>query len=246
MLKENKSSTENKMRVEIWSDVMCPFCFLGKHKFEESLLKFPEKDRVEVIWKSFQLNPDLKTDTSVSIYDYLSEIKGFRIEQAKLLNMQLADSAKEYGIEFNFDKVVVANTFRAHNFLHYAKKQGKQSQAEESLFRAYFSEGKNVDDISVLNEIGRGLGLENEQLEEVLKNSTYYDDVRRDIYEAHQLGIRGVPFFVFNNKYGVSGAQDSAIFLQVIEKAYAEWHQSNSKEIKEVIKGESCGLEGNC
>ena len=234
------------MNVEIWSDIMCPFCYLGKRKFENALAIFHERDNVNVIWKSFQLNPDLKTDTSITIYEYLSRIKGIEIEQAKELNDHVSDSAKKVGLEYNFDKVVVANTFKAHILLHFAKKQGKQDETKERLMKAFFTDGKNVDDIPTLIDIGKEAGLNVDSLYEALKSETYADEVMEDIYEAQQFEIHGVPFFVFDRKYGISGAQESYILLQTLEKSFTEWRRNKPEKQLEVIQGESCNTDGNC
>ena len=234
------------MTIEIWSDVMCPFCYLGKRKFENALTQFAEKDSVNVIWKSFLLNPDLKTDTSISIYEYLSKAKGIGIEQAKEMNKHITQSGKLVDVEYNFDKVIVANTFKAHILLHCANNQGKQNEVKERLLKAFFTEGRNVDDISVLLEIGNEAGLKTDTLAEALDNESYIDEVREDIYEAQQFGIRGVPFFVFDRKYGVSGAQETPVFLETLKKSFAEWRKMNPEIHMEIIHGESCDIDGTC
>lgn len=208
-----------KINVEIWSDVMCPFCYLGKHKFENALAQFAGKNEVELEWKSFQLNPELVTDTTISIDQYLADIKGFPVEQARQMNNRLTNAGKAIGLEYNFDKIVVANSFRAQNLIHFAKEQGKQNEIEERLFKAYFTEGKNVDDIPTLVILATETDLKIDGLYEVLENQTYSDNVQKDIAEARQLGIHGVPFFIFNRKYVVSGAQDSSVFLETLKKA---------------------------
>lgn len=234
------------MKVEIWSDVMCPFCYLGKHKFENALNQLAEKEHIEVEWKSFQLQPDLKTDTSISIDEYLAREKGFPIERARQMNHQLARSGKELGLEYNFDKAVVANTFKAHNLLHFSKEQGKQNETEEKLFEAFFSAGKNIDDIPTLLEIGKDIGLRTDGLKEVLENEAYADKIHEDIYEAQQIGVRGVPFFVFDRKYGVSGAQETSVFLQTLEKAFGEWKKDHPGAFMETMEGPSCTPDGAC
>ena len=239
-------TTTKRMNIEIWSDVMCPFCYLGKRKFENALAMFPEKDKVNVIWKSFLLNPDLKTDTSISIYEYLSREKGFDIEEAKEMNGHITQSARLVGLDYNFDKVIVANTFKAHILLHYAGKQGLQNDVKERLLKAFFTDGRNVDDITTLLEIAIEAGLKTNALAEALENESYVDEVREDIYEAHQFGIRGVPFFIFDRKYGVSGAQESPVFLQTLEKSFSEWRKTNPEIGLEIIGGESCSADGTC
>ena len=236
----------NKMTVEIWSDIMCPFCYLGKRKFEAALEKFPEKENVSIVWKSFQLNPRLETDTTITIHQYLSDIKGIYPSRARALNETVSASAREFGLEYNFDKAVVANTFRAHILLHFAKRQGKQGEVEENLFRAYFTEGKNVDDPETLRELGRNAGLNVDNLASAMEDESFIDEVREDIYEASQLDIRGVPFFVFDRRYGISGAQEPELFLQTLNKAHSEWRKKNPGALPWVEQGESCSIDGEC
>jgi len=213
----------DRMQVEIWSDVMCPFCYIGKRKFEKALAQLPDQDNIQVVWKSYQLAPDMVTDPNLNIHQYLAEHKGMSVNAAKALNDQVTQLAAEVGLVYNFDQSVVANSFHAHRFTHFAKQYDKQLEAEEKLFQAYFTEGKNIDDYATLVQLGTEIGLDAELLHLALTNGSYADDVRSDIYEAQQIGVRGVPFFVIDRKYAVSGAQESATFQQALEKAYAEW-----------------------
>ncbi len=219
-------STQNKMTVEIWSDVMCPFCYIGKRKFEAALVEFPNRDNIQLVWKSFQLAPEMKTDTTKSIHEYLSEHKGFSLQEAKQMNDHVTQLASEVGLIYNFDKSIVANSFNAHRFTHFAKQNGKQNEAEEKLFQAYFTEGKNIDNYSTLIQLGAEIGLDTTALKTVLESEMYADEVKQDVYEAKQVGVRGVPFFVFNRKYAVSGAQESQLFLQTLEKSFTEFQKS--------------------
>ena len=212
-----------KMKIEIWSDVVCPFCYLGKHKFENALAQFAGSDNIEVEWKSFQLNPGLVTDTTISIHQYLSEVKGYPVEQALKMNERFSVSGKVFGLEYNFDKIIVANSYMAQNLIHFAKNQGKQNEIEERLFEAYFTEGKNIDDVSILVLLATETGLNVEGLEQALENRTFDKQVQKDIDEASQLGIHGVPFFVFNGKYAVNGAQETSVFLDTLKKSYSAW-----------------------
>ncbi len=220
------NSTQDKMTVEIWSDVMCPFCYIGKRKFENGLSQFAGKDNVQVIWKSFQLSPDMKTNPGKNINQYLTEHKGISLQEAKRMNDNVTELAKKVGLVYNLDTAIVANSFNAHRFSHFAKQYGKQDEAEERLFSAYFTEGKNTDDLSTLIELGKEIGLDAETLKIALNEDTYADEVKADIREAHQMGVRGVPFFVFDRKYAVSGAQDSQVFLQTLEKSFSEWRKA--------------------
>lgn len=242
----NNNAMANKMKVEIWSDIMCPFCYIGKRKFETALAQFPKKDRVEVEWKSFQLSPDMKTDPGKNINDFLAEHKGMSVEQAKQMNDQVTQMAKQVGLTYRFDISVVANSFNAHRFLHFAKQHGRQNEAEELLFRSYFTDGKNIDDYPTLISLGTEIGLDAAALKTALENGMYADDVRADIHEAQQIGVRGVPFFVFNRKYAVSGAQESQAFLETLQKAYDEWSKANPEISLEITEGQSCLPDGEC
>lgn len=215
-------TTTHKMQIEIWSDIMCPFCYIGKRKFEAALAQYEHKDDVQITWKSYQLSPDMVTDPNKNINQFLAEHKGISVEEAKRMNEYVTGMAAQVGLTYNFDKTIVANSFNAHRFAHFAKQFGKQDEAEEKLFAAYFSEGKNLDDYEVLIALGKQIGLDPAALKVALETGAYADDVDQDIREAEQLGLRGVPFFVFDRKYGVSGAQDSRVFLDTLEKAFSD------------------------
>jgi len=221
------STIKSKMKIEIWSDVVCPFCYIGKRKFEAALSDFKHASDVEIIWKSYQLSPEMKTIPGKSIHQYLSEHKRISLSEATAMNSQVAGWAMQVGLQYHFDKAIPANTFRAHRFSHLAKQHGVQNEAEEKLFSAYFTEGKNIDDLETLVQIGTEIGMEASSVKEVLESDKYADAVRSDIQEAYSLGLRGVPFFVFDRKYSVSGAQDSKVFLTTLEKAYESWRKEN-------------------
>lgn len=243
---QNMVTKQNKMVVEIWSDIMCPFCYLGKRKFENAMAIFPDSKHIEVVWKSFQLMPHIKTDTNLNIHEFLSREKGFPKEQAIRMNEQIALGGKQVGLLFNFDRVVIANTFNAHQFLHEAKKQGRQNEAEERLFEAFFTEGKNIDDFFTLKELGKDIGLNTDNLAPNLQNNVHADGIKADISEAQKLGVRGVPFFVFDRKYAISGAQESPVFLQTLEQAFTEWKNVNPGALLKVSEGASCKSNGSC
>lgn len=210
---------ENTITLEIWSDIACPFCYIGKRKLEAALAEFSHRDKVNIHWKSFQLSPDLVTQPGLSIHEFLATHKGFSTEQAQQMNAQVTERAAANGLNYQLDNIIVANTMKAHCFAHFAGQQGKQAEAEEALFRAYFTEGKNIDDIPTLLQIGTDIGLNIHHLEDTLRDGTLVDLVREDIYDAQQLGVRSVPCFVFNRKYAIAGAQDSSLFLQTLQKA---------------------------
>jgi predicted DsbA family dithiol-disulfide isomerase len=234
------------MKVEIWSDVMCPFCYIGKRRFENALQHFEHKDEIEIEWKSFQLNPDMVTDPNINIDQYLADAKGFSIDRARQLNAQVTQMAAEAGLTYNFDKAIVANSFNAHRYGHLAKKHGLGIEAEEQLFKAYFTDGKNIDDLDTLAGLGQELGLDAAEVKQTLEGNAYADEVKHDIAQAQYYGIQGVPFFVLDNKYAVSGAQAVPVFEETLEKAFAEWQKENPKPKLEIIEGESCGPDGDC
>jgi predicted DsbA family dithiol-disulfide isomerase len=235
-----------KMKVEIWSDVMCPFCYIGKRRFEEALKTFPKKDEIAMEWKSFQLNPHLKTDPSININEYLADAKGWTLDYARRMNNNVTEMAAEVGLTYDFDKAVVANSFNAHRLSHLAKKHGLGEAMEEALFKAYFTEGKNIDDTDTLAGLAVAIGLDADEVKKTLESDAFGDGVKHDIAEAQYLGIHGVPFFVFNDKYGISGAQAIPVFTQTLEKSFAEWQAENPKPSLTVIEGESCSPDGDC
>ncbi|WP_417370638.1 DsbA family oxidoreductase [Gelidibacter japonicus] len=209
------------MTITIWSDIRCPFCYIGKRKLENAMSQFKHKDDIIVEWKSFELDPNLRTDTSINTLDYFVN-KGANKDQISQMFANATAMAKEVGIEFNLDEAVVANSFNAHKLMHAAKKINKQNEAKELLLKAHFTDGKNIDDLDVLVTIGTSLGFEAEDIEKQLKDPALDKNVAADQIQAKQIGITGVPFFVFNNKHALSGAQPEEIFLEALEKAYIE------------------------
>jgi len=216
------------MKIEIWSDVVCPFCYIGKRKFESALAQFENSNKIEVTWKSFQLDPNTKFKEGNTIYDNLADSKGWTVDYAKNVTKQVVEMAKAEGLEFNFDKAIPANTFNAHRLIHLAANHKLQEQAEEALFKAYFIEGKNVEDTQTLISIGLLIGLSQDDLKKLFAGEAYTNDVENDIYEARQVGVKGVPFFVVDRKYAISGAQPVDVFLKTMERAWSEKPVENS------------------
>lgn len=229
-----------KMKVEIWSDVMCPFCYIGKRKFEAALAKFEHREHIEVVWKSFQLQPDMKTDPNKSTIEHLAESKGWTLAYTRQVTANVTQMAKEVGLVYDFDKAVVANSFDAHRLSHYAKSKGKGDAMEEQLFKAYFCDGKNTADHTTLTQLAVAIGLNEKEVKQVLASNAYADAVRQDIYESQQIGVTGVPFFVFNNQYAVSGAQQTEVFLNTLRKAWSE------SEKADTVQGAVCKPDGSC
>jgi len=232
------------MKINIWSDIRCPFCYIGKRKFEKALEKFSHKDEVEVIWRSFQLDPKLQTQTDKSVYEHFAEHKGMSLKYAEQMHNRAAQIAKEVGLQFNFDKAVVANSFNAHRLIQFAKTKGLGNAAEEKLFKAYFTEGKNIDDIPTLVKTGTAIGLDEKELKEVLASDAFAEEVQRDELTALSVGVAGVPFFVFNDKYAVSGAQPVDTFLRTLEISWEEFEKENGSLI--TMEGETCSVDGTC
>lgn len=209
------------MKVEIWSDVMCPFCYIGKRNFEAALAQFEHRDAVEVSWHSFQLDPNLRAPKGTSVYAYLAERKGQTLAWSEQMHAQVVESARAVGLDYRFDKAVIANSFDAHRLLQLAKTVGRDDQAEERLFRAYFTEGEDIADHATLQRLGTEIGLEASQVGEVLEGNLFATAVQEDGALAHALGATGVPFFVFDRRYGVMGAQPPATMLRALQNAFA-------------------------
>ena len=235
-----------KMKIEIWSDVMCPFCYIGTRKIEKAIDQFPQKSQVEIEWKSFQLNPNMETDTSKNVIEYLAEVKGIPLEQAKAMNNHVTQMAAGMGLTYNMNEAVVANSFNAHRFTHFAKTKGKQLEAEEALFKAYFTDGLNTDDLNTLAELSQSIGIPKKETLNMLNSNQFADEVNQDILESRQLGVQGVPFFVFDRKYAISGAQEDQVFTNTLAKAFEEWQTAQEKPKLKVVEGESCKPDGNC
>jgi predicted DsbA family dithiol-disulfide isomerase len=210
------------MKVDIWSDVRCPFCYIGKRKFELALEKFPHRERIKVEWHSFELDPEAETKPGLDAATQLARIKGQTREWAVQMNEQVSKIAAEVGLQFNIADAVVANSFNAHRLIQLAKSVHLDDQMEELLFIAYFIDGKNIDDTKVLTEIGLAAGLEKVAVEGMLNGFEFSNEVRADEQIAQQIGISGVPFFLFDQKLAVSGAQSPETFLAAMKEAWPE------------------------
>jgi protein disulfide-isomerase len=211
------------MKVEIWSDIMCPFCYIGKRHFELALKELDFANELEIEWKSFQLDPTIpKMENPVNAYQYLADAKGISFEKSKTMHDNVVVSAQRVGLTYNFDKAIVANSFDAHRLIQLAKTVGKGDLAEEALFLAYFTEGIDMANIDSLKSIGLEIGLTESELNRVLDTDEYSYDVNQDIQEGQNLGLRGVPFFVIDRKFGISGAQPVEIFVETLKKAKSD------------------------
>lgn len=234
------------MKIEIWSDVLCPYCYIAKRRLEQALDQFEHSDNIELEWKSFQLQPGAETRPEKNPAEHLAEVKGWSIEQTDQMFRRVTDMAAEEGLEFNMNDAIVANSFNAHRFAHYAKTQGKGDEAEETLFKAYFTDGKNIDDTDTLVALGKEIGMNAEETRKVLESDQYSNAVRQDIKTAQNIGIRGVPFFLFDRKYAISGAQQSEVFLKALNKSWSEWKNEQQPVELAAKEGEACDIDGEC
>jgi predicted DsbA family dithiol-disulfide isomerase len=209
------------MQVEIWSDVVCPFCYIGKRQLDAALAEWPQRDRVEVVWRSFQLAPDTRTDPTRNALQSLAEKKGWTLEYAREAMAAVINRASAIGLTLDYDRATVANTFDAHRLGHYAAAHGKGDEIAERLFKACFVDGRNVGDHATLVELTVEAGLPEAGARAMLDSDQFATDVRRDIDEARRFGIAAVPCFVFDRKFAVSGAQGSSVLLQALRQSLA-------------------------
>jgi protein disulfide-isomerase len=208
------------MKIEIWSDIMCPFCYIGKRHFEAALTQIGSTIPIEIEWKSFQLDPTIpKMTERVNVYQYLADSKGMSFDQSKAMHENVIVMAKNAGLNYNFDIATVSNSFDAHRLIQYAKTKGLGNEVEESLFAGYFTNGLDMSDLNALQEIGVSIGLDAEGLKVVLESDAFTTEISQDIQEGQRIGVRGVPFFVIDGKFAISGAQPVEVFVDAMEKA---------------------------
>ncbi len=216
------------MKVEIWSDVVCPWCYIGKRRFESALAQFAHRDQVEVIWRSYQLDPHAPRRSEQKTIEMLAQKYGVSVEQAAKMQERVSAIAAQEGLEYHLDQTRHENTFDAHRLLHLAAERGLQAEAEERLFRAHFTEGAALGDAETLARLAAEVGIAEDDARAVLDSDAYADAVRADIKRARMFGIQGVPFFAVDEQYGVSGAQPSELLREVLEQAWAESLKSRS------------------
>ncbi len=230
------------MKVEIWSDVACPWCFIGKRRFEAALAEFPHRAAVDVQWRSYQLDPALPEHYDGTEQDYLSTRKGMAPDQVQQMFSHVTEVAKGEGLAYDFDSVVVANSFTAHRLIHLAATQGVQDAAKERLLSDHFEHGRDIGNQDYLAALGHDLGLPQAEVAELFTSDKYAADVRFDFEEARALGISGVPFFVIDRKFGLSGAQPAATFTEALTRA---WEDANPLVLVDAANaGEACGPDG--
>jgi len=210
------------VKVEIWSDVVCPWCFIGKRRFETALDRFEHRADVEVEFRSFELNPNAEFQPEGTLEEALARKYGVSLEQAHAMNARVVDAAAGEGLQYRFDIARRGNTFDAHRLIHLAAADGLQAAMKERLMAAYFMEGRAIGDRDTLVELAGEVGVDPGRARAALDSDEYADDVRADEREAAELGITGVPFFVINRRYGVSGAQPPEVMLKALAAGWEE------------------------
>ncbi|MGM0876902.1 MAG: DsbA family oxidoreductase [Bacillota bacterium] len=214
------------MQIEVWSDIICPFCYIGKRRLEVALSKFLHREEVTIEYRSFELNPDAQINYDEDNTELLAKKYGTSKEQIIAMNQQLTEQAKEVGLTYHLDKIRPTNTFDAHRLIQFAKQIGKENEMVERLFKAYFTEVRHVGEAKTLIEIAVEVGLDEHEVQSLLNSNQFEADVRAQEQDAQQIGVTGVPFYLINRKYAISGAQPSEAFLEVMEKV---WHEEQER-----------------
>ncbi len=227
------------MHVEIWSDIACPWCYVGKRRFEAALADVEHRDGVQVTWRSFELDPGAPAERPVSGAEHLAEKYGSSVEQARGMQARMTEVAAGEGLAFDFDRARGGNTFDAHRLVHLAAEHGRQDAMEERLMRAYLTEGELMSDHAALARLAAEVGLPAEEIDALLASDRFADAVRDDERTGAALGIRGVPFFVVDRQFGASGAQPPEALGELLRHA---WEARSPLEV--VTTGDRCGVDG--
>lgn len=239
-----------KMKVEIWSDIACPYCYIGKRKFENALTKFAHSDEVELVWHSYELNPDLpKKALGKSYYEYFAEIHHSTVEEVKADLRELVDLAKSVGLDYHFEKLVITNTSDALRLVKLAKKYKLATEAEEVLFKAYFVDGENISDRATLVRLGTSIGLSEDEIVKLLDGDEFIVDIEADIrYSEDELDLEYIPFYLFNGKDIIQGSLAEEEYIEVLNKSYNFWKENGASKGGggDRHKGRACSPDGTC
>ena len=227
------------MKIDIWSDVICPWCYIGKRHVESAIEQFEHGSETEVVWHSFELNPNAPVASDLDLATGLAQKFGVSVAEAEVMNARMTEMAARDGLEFNLDVARPGNTFDAHRLLHLAAERGLQGELKERFMAAYFTEGAPVSDPDTLARLAISVGLDATEVGDVLAGTAYADEVRADEEHAGDLGVSGVPFFVIDGKFGVPGAQSSAVLLDTLERA---WTKAHPIEIVQPAAGADAGV----
>jgi predicted DsbA family dithiol-disulfide isomerase len=212
------------VQIEVWSDVVCPWCYIGKRRLETALERFPHRDQVEVVWRSFQLDPSIPEGVTKPTLPDLAAKYGASVEQMAANLKRVEDLAAAEGLDYHLADGVSGNTLLAHELLHLATERGLGGRLKERLLHAHFEEGRSVFDVDSLVALGAEVGLDEDEARGALTDRRYADAVQQDIATAQALGATGVPFFVVDRTYGAAGAQPPELLLQILERAWADAH----------------------
>ncbi|MFA6887254.1 MAG: DsbA family oxidoreductase [Fermentimonas sp.] len=237
-----------KMKVEVWTDIMCPYCYIGKIHYEKALQQFDHADEVELEWKAFQLNPDLPDNgKGIPVSEYLTQQVGYHEEGIKSMYDSLRILSEEAGVVFNLPNAVAANTRDAHRLIKMAANKGMDTFVLGKLSKAYFEEGKDYSNRDLLVSIGKEAGFEEEEIITMLNSDEYKYEIKQDMQEAGNLGFDTVPTFLMDRRQAIVGSEPVQLFLDVLNKAYKAWKERNKEVSKpEVLKGKSCSIDGTC
>lgn len=240
-----------KMIIKVWSDIACPYCYIGKRRMEAALEQFKHSDEIELEWHSYELNPDLpKRALDKNIYQFMAEQFNVTEEEQKRSMQKLASLAKSTGLDYNFDRLVVTNTNDALRLIKLANVYHLADEAEEVLFKAYFSDGKNISDKAVLIDLGTSIGLSEKEIVDMLQGDTFINDIKEDvIYSEEKLNLQYIPFYLFNNKDVIQGSLTVDEYVEVLEKSYNDWklHGVASPDNEgDRISGKACSIDGVC
>ena len=234
------------MHVEVWSDVVCPWCYIGKRRLERALASFPHAAEVEVVYRSFELDPEAPTEGFEPVLDVLARKYGVGVEQARAMQDRVTAVAAEEGLEYHLDRTLRGNTVAAHRLLHLALAEGGaslQGALKEALLEAHFTRAENVADREVLRAAATGVGLDPERVDTVLDSEEYLADVRADIDQARTFGANGVPFVVVDRAYAISGAQPVEVFREALDRAWADAHPALTV-VGQDVADSVCGPDG--
>ncbi|MDR1938756.1 MAG: DsbA family oxidoreductase [Tannerellaceae bacterium] len=240
----------DKMKIDIWSDIACPYCYIGKRKLRNALAQFPHAGEIELVRHSYELNPDLpKAPLGKSIYAYLAGQNGIAEEVQREKMKSILSLAESVGLAYDLDRVVVTNTSDALRLICLAQERRLGSEVEEALFKAYFIDGETVSDPATLLKLGLGAGLQESEIKEMLAGGLYLDKIKEDIrYSEDCLDLQYIPFYLFNNNHIIQGSLAEEAYLEVLNKAYNDWKQNGISEENggERFTGKACSIDGVC
>lgn len=230
-----------QLRIDVWSDIACPWCFVGKRRLEQALQQFPHAEHTQVVWRAFELDPAApkERDPAISNNERLAKKYGMSVEQARLNSNRLVQVARGEGLAFDFDRLRSGNTFDAHRLVHLAQQRGLQDAMKERFLKAYLEEGALMSDPGALTRLATEVGLDEGEVADVLASDMFSEAVREDEDEARQLGINGVPCFVFDGRLAVSGAQSPQVLLSALHQAWSDLDATPAFE-----EGAVCGPDG--